>query len=163
MSKWQRLEQRFTDGLRLSRRPVAVAFLEHVPAKVLKFRGSEPSGCSFWRLAADGHVFYTVPADHYNCAIGSYTHNIPLPPERAPEMEQTLGFMFTTGYLRTEDRSARIGRPRYVRVGFVREELVLLGRRSGGSRISRRWAGTHVFQPAGGGFWRRCRRGVRPG
>ena len=105
MSDWQRLEQRFTDGLRLSRRPVAVAFLEHVPAKVLKFSGSEPSGCSFWRLAADGHVFYTVPADHYNCAVGSYTHNIPLPPERAPEMEQTLGFMFTTGYLRTEEVS----------------------------------------------------------
>ena len=103
MSKWDMLERRFTDGLRLSRRPVAVAFLDHVPAKVPKFTGSEASGCSFWRLAAGGQVFYTVPADHYNCPVGCYTHNIQLPPERASEMEQTLGLMFTTGYLQADE------------------------------------------------------------
>src|SRR5262249_49934705 len=93
MSEWQDVEQRLVDALSLTRRPVAVAFRAEPPAGVAQFSGSEPSGCSFWRLAAEGRAFYTVPSDHYNCAIGSYTHNIPLSPERAPELEQTLGFM----------------------------------------------------------------------
>ena len=62
-----------------------------------------PSGCSFWRLAADGRTFYTVPGDHYNCPIGSYTHNIALPPDRAPELEQTLSLMATLGYVKMEE------------------------------------------------------------
>jgi uncharacterized protein (DUF169 family) len=68
-----------------------------------RFAGSEPAGCSFWRLAADGRAFYTVPADHFNCAIGSYTHNIPLSAEREKETEQTLQMMFGAGYILPED------------------------------------------------------------
>jgi uncharacterized protein (DUF169 family) len=74
-----------------------------LPPGVSKFTGTEPSGCSFWRLAAEGRTFYTVPSDHYNCPIGSYTHNIPLPPERAKELEDTLGFMTGIGYVRMEE------------------------------------------------------------
>ena len=67
------------------------------------FTGTEPPGCSFWRLAASGRTFYTVPGDHYNCAIGSYTHNIPLPQERAEELDQTLSFMTGIGYVKMEE------------------------------------------------------------
>ncbi len=103
MTDWASLERRFTDRLRLGRRPVALAFLDREPAGVPKFKGQEPSGCSFWRLAANGRVFYTVPSDHYNCAVGSYTHNIALPPERARELEDTLGLMFEVGYIQPEE------------------------------------------------------------
>jgi uncharacterized protein (DUF169 family) len=103
MSKWRDLNRWFGERLRLSRPPVAVAFLAAPPAGVPRFTGSEPSGCSFWRLAADGRVFYTVPSDHFNCAVGSHTHGIPLPPERAEETEKTLGMMFGVGYLRPEE------------------------------------------------------------
>jgi len=103
MTPWQPLEARFAVALRLARRPVAVTFLDAAPAGIERFDGSQPSGCSFWRLAADGRVFYTVPADHFNCAIGSYTHNIPLSPEREEETEQTLQMMFGAGYIRPED------------------------------------------------------------
>jgi len=41
-----------------------VAFLEAAPAGVEKFEGTQPSGCSFWRLAAQGRTFYTVPENH---------------------------------------------------------------------------------------------------
>jgi uncharacterized protein (DUF169 family) len=82
---------------------VAIAVKDTPPSGVPKFTGTEPSGCSFWRLAAEGRTFYTVPSDHYNCAIGSYTHNIPLPPERAKELEDTLGFMTGIGYVRMEE------------------------------------------------------------
>ena len=68
-----------------------------------KFSGTEPAGCSFWRLAAAGRTFYTVPADHFNCAVGAYTHNIQLPPDRVQETETTLGMMFNLGYVRPEE------------------------------------------------------------
>ncbi len=97
------IEQRLRELLGLVRRPVAVAFCDAAPAGVAKFTGSVPSGCSFWRLAGEGHAFYTVPADHYNCAVGSYTHNVPLPPERQQEMDATLGLMTQIGYIRMEE------------------------------------------------------------
>jgi hypothetical protein len=54
-------------------------------------------------VAAGGRTFYTAPADHHNCAIGSHTHNIPLPPDRAEELTQTLGFITGLGYVRMDD------------------------------------------------------------
>jgi uncharacterized protein (DUF169 family) len=41
-----------------------------------------------------------VAEDHHNCPIGSYTHNIPLPPEREQELPQVLGLMTEIGYLK---------------------------------------------------------------
>src|SRR5262247_743268 len=92
-----------TSRLGLTRRPVAVAFRAMPPAGVGRLEGTQPSGCSFWKLAADGRVFYTVPADHHNCPIGSYTHNIPLPPEREAELPQTLSLMAGIGYIGMEE------------------------------------------------------------
>ncbi len=103
MIDYSSMERRFSGATGLERRPVAVAFLKAPPAGVSKFEGAMPSGCSFWRLAAEGRAFYTVPADHYNCPIGSYTHNIALPPDRAPELEQTLSLMATLGYVKMEE------------------------------------------------------------
>jgi uncharacterized protein (DUF169 family) len=101
--KYRELETQFTETLGLARGPVAIAFRESAPAGVEKFSGAEPSGCSFWRLASAGRTFFTVPADHYNCAIGSYTHSIALPPEREEELEQTLSFMTGIGYIKMEE------------------------------------------------------------
>jgi uncharacterized protein (DUF169 family) len=103
MIDYRRLEQRLAHTLQLTRRPVAVAFRDAAPLGVAKFAGSEPSACSFWRLAMKGRTFYTVPGDHYNCAIGSYTHTMPLPPGRAGELEQTLAYMTGLGYIRMEE------------------------------------------------------------
>jgi uncharacterized protein (DUF169 family) len=97
------LEQQFTAVTKAARRPVAVAFLEQAPAGVSKFEGREPSSCSFWRLAAQGRTFYTVPDNHFNCAVGAYTHNITLSPEREKETEQTLKLMFDLGYVKPEE------------------------------------------------------------
>jgi uncharacterized protein (DUF169 family) len=103
VANWKELEERIAAAVKLSRRPVAVSYLDAVPASVDKFNGSEPSSCSFWRLAAAGRAFYTLPADHFNCAVGAYTHNIALSPEREKETEQTLKFMFDLGYVRPEE------------------------------------------------------------
>jgi len=103
MTDFRGIETQFIETLSLPRRPVAVAFLQSVPAGIPKFEGVMPAGCSFWRLAADGRTFYTTPADHYNCPIGSYTHHIDLPPDRAPELTQTLSLMSTLGYVKMEE------------------------------------------------------------
>jgi uncharacterized protein (DUF169 family) len=103
MTDYRTVERQLSEALGLQRRPVAVAFRPAPPPGVPRFSGVEPSGCSFWRLAMSDQTFYTVPADHHNCPIGSYTHNITLPAERAKEFEQTLGLMVDLGYLRMEE------------------------------------------------------------
>lgn len=100
---YPRLERQISEALGLTRRPVAVTFARSAPAGVHKFSGTEPAGCSFWRLAELGDVFYTEPRDHYNCAVGCFTHSIALPAERASEMDQTLAFMLELGYIKQEE------------------------------------------------------------
>src|SRR5580700_7228398 len=103
MIDYRSIERQLAEALGLPRRPVAVTFLKAPPSGIEKFEGVMPSGCSFWRLAADGRAFYTVAGDHFNCPIGSYTHNITLPPERAAELEQTLSLMGSLGYVKMEE------------------------------------------------------------
>jgi uncharacterized protein (DUF169 family) len=86
--------------LGLSKEPIAVGFLEKAPAGVPQWNGGPvPAGCYFWREAMNGNAFYTVPSDHYNCAVGCYTHNISLSADRNTALNDTIGFMVTNGYL----------------------------------------------------------------
>jgi len=102
-ANWKELEQHIARVVRASVRPVAVVFLDAEPAGVPRYEGTQPSGCSFWRLAAEGKTFYTLPENHFNCAVGAYTHNIPLSPERTQETEATLKMMFDLGYVKPEE------------------------------------------------------------
>jgi uncharacterized protein (DUF169 family) len=86
--------------LGLRRPPIAVGFVDAPPADLEPWSaGPVPAGCSFWQQAMEGRAFYTVLSDHYNCAVGSYTHGVGLPPERASELGQTLGLMEQVGYV----------------------------------------------------------------
>src|SRR5271169_6908843 len=104
-ARWSgaQFEREIAAVTKAGRRAVAVTFLEETPANTKKFEGTQPSGCSFWRLAAEGRTFYTVPENHFNCALGAYTHNIALSPEREKETEQTLKMMFELGYVKPEE------------------------------------------------------------
>jgi len=44
-----------------------------------------------------------MPENHFNCAVGAYTHNITLSPDREPETGLTLNMMFDLGYVRPEE------------------------------------------------------------
>src|SRR6266446_1694739 len=90
MPNYDALEQQLRETLGLTRRPVAITFAPSPPPGVPRFSGKEPAG---------GRAFYTMPDDHFNCAIGSYTHSIALSPERAGELDQTLAFMTGIGYI----------------------------------------------------------------
>lgn len=103
MVEYRSIERQFTLTLALRTGPVAVKFRDVPLAGIPKFTGTEPSGCSFWRLAAEGRTFYTVPSDHYNCSMGAHTHNIPLPQDRSQELTQALSLMTSIGYLKMEE------------------------------------------------------------
>ncbi len=84
--------------------PVAIGFFEEAPDGVPAWNeGPVPAGCVFWRKAQEGKTFYTVPSDHYNCAIGAHTHKIGLPSERSQELTETLGFLVENSYLAMEE------------------------------------------------------------
>ncbi|MBV9088053.1 MAG: DUF169 domain-containing protein [Acidobacteriaceae bacterium] len=100
------LEQDLMRVLGLEHRPIGIAFADIAPQGVKRFQGTVPSGCSFWKQARERGAFYTEASDHYNCAIGCYTHRIDLPPERTAELDQTLGFMMSAGYIKPEDLPA---------------------------------------------------------
>src|SRR5438132_12310519 len=95
--------QLLQDVLGLKTAPVAVTFRASAPANVPHVSSTGPSGCSYWKRAAQGETFYTEAADHYNCPIGAYTHGVDLPAAQGKELEGVLGTMFQLGYVRPEE------------------------------------------------------------
>ncbi len=91
---------RLQELLGLHRPPVAVTFQAKAPAGVPRIDSAGPSSCSYWKLAAEGRIFYTESSDHFNCPIGAYTHRVDLPTENQAELQSLLGTMLELGYLR---------------------------------------------------------------
>ena len=98
--------RRMTELLGLRAAPVAVTFASAAPAGVARVAKAGPAGCAYWKQAAEGAVFYTEAADHFNCPLGSYTHGVGLPPERAKELEGVVGTMVGLQYIRMEEIGA---------------------------------------------------------
>ena len=90
-------------SLGLRSRPLALAFLPSAPPGVPRIDRPAASGCTYWKLAAEGGAFYTEVADHFGCAVGAYTHGIELPPAQAKDLEGLIGTMTGLGYLRAEE------------------------------------------------------------
>src|SRR5262249_30678250 len=73
--------------LGLRRMPIKIGFLDALPPSLARWSGGPvAAGCVFWDRAMDGKSFYTLPSDHWNCAIGSHTHKIGLPADRGNEL-----------------------------------------------------------------------------
>jgi uncharacterized protein (DUF169 family) len=89
--------------LGLQRSPVAVAFQSSAPDGMPRIDQSAVSGCTYWKLAAEGRTFYTEAADHYGCPVGSHTHGIDLPEQTAKELERLVGTMVELQYIAMEE------------------------------------------------------------
>jgi uncharacterized protein (DUF169 family) len=85
--------------LALRSQPVAIKFQDAAPEGVPRIESAALSGCTYWKLAADGRTFYTAASDHYGCPIGSHTHGIDLPEETAKELEGLVGTMVQLEYI----------------------------------------------------------------
>jgi uncharacterized protein (DUF169 family) len=83
--------------------PVAVTFCDTVPQGVERIASAAPAGCSYWKIAADGAVFYTTVDDHLNCPIGAYTHGAELPTEAQGQLQGMIEKMVGIQYLRMEE------------------------------------------------------------
>jgi uncharacterized protein (DUF169 family) len=91
------------DLLGLKMAPVALTFRASAPPGVPHVAAAGPSGCSYWKRAAQGETFYTEAADHYHCPVGAYTHGIDLPPAQLQELQGVVGTMVSLGYIRGEE------------------------------------------------------------
>src|SRR5262245_31712879 len=89
--------------LGLGTSPIAITFRPSAPAGVPRVAAAGPSGCSYWKLAAQGRTFYTEAADHYNCPIGAYTHGVDMPPAQMQELQGVVSTMVSLGYIRSEE------------------------------------------------------------
>jgi uncharacterized protein (DUF169 family) len=85
--------------------PVAVAFRAMPPLRVERVDHPAPAGCGYWRLAAEGRVFFTEASDHHHCPIGAHTHGVALPAERAQDLSDLLETMAQIQYIRLEEVS----------------------------------------------------------
>jgi uncharacterized protein (DUF169 family) len=97
------LAAKLSDLLSLASAPIGIAFRSAAPVGVSRVERSGPAGCAYWKRAAEGGVFYTEAADHYNCPVGSYTHGVELPPARAAELQQVIGTFVSLQYIKMEE------------------------------------------------------------
>jgi uncharacterized protein (DUF169 family) len=103
MSQYESIAKTLTDSLHLSVPPVAVSFTDTPPAGVPSSKEAAPAGCSFWERGAQ-EAFVTSPKDHENCAVGMYTHHMPLDtPSRQENLNDCLKVFGELGYVRPED------------------------------------------------------------
>ena len=89
--------------LNLSSPPVAIAFTDEPPAGVAHAAATEPAGCGYWRRAAAGEVFYTLPDDHKGCPVGAHTHNVTLSDSEKEGLMGLIGTMVSLSYIRMEE------------------------------------------------------------
>lgn len=92
--------------LRLTSPPVAVIFADAPPPGVPHVSAVAPAGCSYWRLAAEGQVFFTEPDDHKGCPVGAHTHNVPLSPAEQQTLMDLVQMMVGLKYLKLEELPA---------------------------------------------------------
>lgn len=83
--------------------PVAIAFRESAPSNMARIESPAPAGCGYWRLAAEGRVFYTEASDHYTCPVGAHTHGVELPSNVAQELNGLVETMVQMQYIKMEE------------------------------------------------------------
>jgi len=86
-AKYAKLHTDLQQILGLAAPPIAITFANAEPDNMGRFdpkmppttedgrTGRVPAGCVFWMRATE-RAFVTVPADHANCSVGSYTHGL---------------------------------------------------------------------------------------
>ncbi len=89
--------------LRLASPPVSVTFVDEPPPGIAHVADSEPAGCGYWRRAAEGEVFYTLPDDHKRCPVGAHTHHVDLSPAEQQELSGLIETMVGLSYIKLEE------------------------------------------------------------
>jgi uncharacterized protein (DUF169 family) len=104
--QWSSASKQLVTLMGLKSEPIALSFCDEVPAGVKGAGRDSPSGCSYWKMAAMGEVFYTEPSDHYGCPIGAHTHGLPVGPEHMTQLGDMMKFMVGLEYIKDEEVSS---------------------------------------------------------
>jgi len=106
---WSSIAARLVQQLQLRVPPVALSFSDAPPSGVPRVGVRAAAGCAYWRQAAAGEVFHTLPEDHHGCAVGAYTHGAELGPAERQDLQGLVSTMVGLQYL-TEEEVSRIPR-----------------------------------------------------
>jgi uncharacterized protein (DUF169 family) len=118
MPDYPTIARTLTEALKLRQPPIAVCLdaTDSPPAGVSTRAPRVAAGCVFWEKAAAG-AFATSAADHANCAIGTFTHNMDATEAHEVDRRDALRVFADLGYVRPEDIPAiptLARRPRHV-------------------------------------------------
>ena len=103
MPDYPAIARTLTDALKLRQPPIAVCLRagNTVPTG-MPAAPRAAAGCVFWEKAAHGG-FVTSAADHANCAIGTFTHNMETTQPHEVDRRDALRVFADLGYVRAED------------------------------------------------------------
>jgi uncharacterized protein (DUF169 family) len=96
---------------------VAVTFTDVRPAELPREVSPQPSGCSFWKLAAEGKAFYAEAPDHSGCLVGAYALGAELSQSQTTELVELTSTMVKLSYVtarEVKELPHRSNRLRYV-------------------------------------------------
>ena len=103
MSDYSLIAETLMESLRLRVAPVAVCLTDKPPQGVSGPSKPAAAGCVFWEWGARG-ALVTSPKDHSNCAVGMFTHHMPLAtPSQQENLNDSLKVFADLGYVRPED------------------------------------------------------------
>ena len=82
---------------------VAVTFTDVRPTELPHEVTPQPSGCSFWKLAAEGRAFYTEAPDHLGCLVGAYALGAELSKRQTTELAELTSTMVKLSYVKAQE------------------------------------------------------------
>ena len=77
MIDYSSIAKTLMESLKLRVPPVAVCLTDKSPEGVSAPSKPAAASCVFWEWGAEGAIA-TSPNDHRNCAVGMFTHHVPL-------------------------------------------------------------------------------------
>src|SRR5262245_45132127 len=103
MADYSSIAKTLMDSLHLRVAPIAVCLTDKAPEGVPSSSQAAAAGCVFWERGAKG-AFVTSQKDHGNCAVGMYTHHMPLATAAQQEdLDTCLKVFGDLGDVRPED------------------------------------------------------------
>jgi uncharacterized protein (DUF169 family) len=104
MPDYSAIARTLTEALKLRQPPIAVCLsaTDEAPSGVSSQAPRVAAGCVFWEKAAQGG-FSTSAADHANCAIGTFTHNMDTTEAHEVDRRDALRVFADLGYVRPQD------------------------------------------------------------
>jgi uncharacterized protein (DUF169 family) len=103
MVDYSSIARSLSESLQLRIAPVAICLTDTPPQGIPSPSKAAAAGCMFWEWGSKG-ALVTSAKDHANCAVGMYTHHMPLATgSQQEDLNDSLKVFADLGYVRPED------------------------------------------------------------